>query len=66
MPEILGDKGVYFHPERPEEIFRAIDYLIKSPQLREEMAQDSYERSHQYTWQRCSDETFSFLTRFKK
>lgn len=66
MPEILGEKGVYFHPERSEEIFRALHYLIKSPQLRKEIAQDSYERSQQYTWQRCADETFGFLTGFKK
>lgn len=66
MPEILGEDGVYFHPEQSEDIFRALHYLIKSPQLREELAKASYERSQQYTWQRCTDETFRFLTEFKK
>jgi len=65
MPEVLGEAGVYFNPEQSEDIFRALHYLIKSPKLRDELAQSSYERSLQYTWERCAVKTFTFLATFK-
>lgn len=61
MPEVLGDAGVYFDPEQPEEIASALRELIESPQLRTELAQASYQRAQQFSWQRCADETFRFL-----
>jgi glycosyltransferase involved in cell wall biosynthesis len=61
MPEVLGNAGVYFDPEQPLDIARALRESINSPQLRTEMAEASYERSLQYSWQRCARDTFSFL-----
>ena len=61
MPEVLGTGGVYFDPEKPEEITRALREMIKSPHLRAELAQVSYRQAQQYSWQRCADETFQFL-----
>lgn len=61
MPEVLGDAGVYFDPEQPEEIACALRELIESPQLRTDLAQASYQRAQQFSWQRCADETFGFL-----
>lgn len=61
MPEVLGDTGVYFDPEQPRDIARALRELIDSPQLRTELAQASHRRAQQFSWQRCADETFGFL-----
>lgn len=61
MREVLGTAGVYFDPEQPDDISRALQLLIGSPQLRTELAQASYARAQQYSWQRCADETFGFL-----
>lgn len=61
MPEVLGDAGVYFDPESPEDILRAIKELAESPELRAEKARLAFERAQQYCWRRCADETFSFL-----
>ena len=61
MPEMLGDAGVYFDPEQPADIARALLKLIASPQLRSTLAQASFERTQQYSWQRCADETFEFI-----
>lgn len=61
MPEVLGDTGVYFDPEQPHDIARALRQLLASPELRAELARASYERAQQYSWQRCADETFKFL-----
>jgi glycosyltransferase involved in cell wall biosynthesis len=61
MPEVLGDAGLYFNPEQPNDIARALFELIESPQIRTNLAQAGYERAQQYSWQRCSAETFGFL-----
>jgi glycosyltransferase involved in cell wall biosynthesis len=61
MRELLGDTGVYFDPEQPDDIVRALQVLIGSPQLRTDLARASYACAQQYSWQRCADETFGFL-----
>ncbi len=61
MPEILGEAGVYFDPEQPEDIARALLEIIESPALRAELAQDSFARAQQYSWRRCAEETLAFL-----
>lgn len=61
MPEVLGDNGIYFDPEEPDEIVRAIRKLIDDPELRTELANASFRRSQSYSWQRCANETFEFL-----
>lgn len=61
MPEVLGDAGVYFDPEKPAEIATAISILIDSPALREEKAEAAYRRVQDFTWERCARETFHFL-----
>ena len=63
MPEILGDAGVYFDPEKPEEIAKAIETLIRSPELRARNAVMGFERAQQYSWERCASETFAFLAK---
>jgi glycosyltransferase involved in cell wall biosynthesis len=61
MPEVLGDAGVYFDPEKPSEIEEAIRKLIEDPALRAEKAEAAFERAKAFTWKRCADETFGFL-----
>jgi len=61
MPEVLGDAGVYFDPERPREIAIAIETLIRSPQIRARNAALGFERAQRYSWERCARETFAFL-----
>jgi glycosyltransferase involved in cell wall biosynthesis len=61
MPEVLGDAGVYFDPEDPHDIARALRTLIESPMLRSKLAQASFEQVPRYSWRRCAAETFSFL-----
>jgi len=62
MPEILQDAGVYFDPESPSDIARALEGLIADPQLRRRYAESSYSASRQYTWKRCANETFAFIS----
>jgi glycosyltransferase involved in cell wall biosynthesis len=61
MPELLGDSGVYFDPEQPDEIADAIRQLVHSAELRTKLAQSAYQKAQLYSWDRCARETFEFL-----
>jgi glycosyltransferase involved in cell wall biosynthesis len=64
MTELLGDAGVYFDPENPRDIARAIRELVDSPQLRAELAMEAFKRAQIYSWARCAEETWEFLAQF--
>jgi glycosyltransferase involved in cell wall biosynthesis len=61
MPEVLGEAGVYFDPESPEQIANAMASLMEDAQKRAECAARAFEYASRYTWERCAKETFSFL-----
>lgn len=62
MPEVLADGGVYFDPEDANSIAKAIMQLIKEPELRVKVAQQAKFLSKKYSWARCADETWTFIT----
>lgn len=64
MPEVLGDAGTYFDPERVSDIANAITNLVESPTLRRQKAEAAYELAQSYTWERCAEQTFAFLSSF--
>jgi glycosyltransferase involved in cell wall biosynthesis len=61
MPEVLGDNGVYFDPEQPFDISKALQELIHSPRLRTEKANLNYLKAQRYSWKKCATNTFTFL-----
>ncbi len=63
MPAILKDAGVYFDPENPSEIYRALMTMINSTELRADLAYSAFKLAHNYDWQRSSKDVFSFLRR---
>lgn len=62
MPEVLRDGGVYFDPEDVVSIREAIKTLIDNADKRCEFSMRSKQLSTQYSWQKCSKETFDFLS----
>jgi glycosyltransferase involved in cell wall biosynthesis len=62
MPEVLGNAGAYFDPENAEDIERALEEMINSPELRTRLAAASSERAREFSWDRCARETFDFLS----
>ena len=66
MPELLGDSGVYFNPCDADDIASALRKLIYFPDLRNNIAQSAFVRAQQYSWKRCADETFAFLSKIAK
>ena len=63
MPEILGQAGIYFNPLVPADISAAIKRLIHDPELRTKLSAMSFEKANQYSWTRCSADTFNFLSK---
>lgn len=62
MPEMLGEAGLYFNPESPGSIMRAIERLAHDPELRARCAAEAHRRAHAYSWVRCARDTLRFLT----
>lgn len=61
MPELLGDAGYYFNPTDSTEIYEALRILMESPSLRERSASLAYTRAQNYSWERCANETYSYI-----
>lgn len=61
MPEVLGDAGAYFDPERPDSVADAMRRLMLDPALRRRVAALAYERASRFTWERTTDATFRLL-----
>jgi glycosyltransferase involved in cell wall biosynthesis len=61
MPDILGDAGTYFAPEKPATIADAIVTLASAPDTVAAMAARAAERARLYSWRRCATETLGFL-----
>lgn len=61
MFEILGDAGVYFDPENPNEIATTLQQLLTDHELRTRCANRAFAKAQSYSWQRCANQTFGFL-----
>ena len=61
MPEILKDAGVYFDPEDSQSIAHALSELAQNFKLRKELSHRAKQYSKDYSWSRCSKETWDFL-----
>lgn len=61
MPEVLEDAGIYFDPENPDSIARAIEKIIIDGEQRNRIARRAKELASQYSWKRCAEETFAFM-----
>jgi glycosyltransferase involved in cell wall biosynthesis len=63
MPEVLGDAGLYFDPERPDEIAAALRRLAEDPARRGQLAQAAAVRAQRFSWERCARDTLAFIAR---
>lgn len=61
MPEILQNAGSYFDPEDSKSIARAIEKLIVDKSFRNAISERAKMLADQYSWSRCSNETFRYL-----
>ena len=62
MPEILRNAGVYFNPNSPVSIRKAIEKIILDSEYRSIISKLAIKYSNELTWERSSNELFSTLS----
>lgn len=62
LPELASDGAVFFDPEDAESIADATERIIKDENLRASIAQRARSHSERYSWTRCADQTWAFIT----
>lgn len=62
LPEVLGDSGLYFDPNDPGSIAETITQYLESETLREKMGERAFNHAKSFSWEKCSRETFAFIT----
>lgn len=61
MPEVLGQAGLFFDPDRIDSIAGTLRALAEDSAQRQQLAVLAYRRAQAFSWKRCADETLSFL-----
>lgn len=62
MPEVLGNAGIYFDPETPESITKAIEYILRWPDKTNSMATLCTQKALNYSWEVCATQTLKFIS----
>jgi glycosyltransferase involved in cell wall biosynthesis len=63
MKEVAGDTAIYFNPHKIEEIVKALQKYLKDPELRQKMSDKAVSRSFEFSWGKCSNATFSYISK---
>jgi len=62
MSEILGDNSLYFDPLDPISIKNSLQEMIESVEERTKCSNGAYKLSRNYSWGKCVNHTFYFLS----
>lgn len=57
IPEVVGDTGILLDPQAIDAFAEAMELMVTSPDLRSAMAKKALERSGQFSWANCVNET---------
>ena len=57
IPEVVGDAGVYFDPNKPEELRTALERVATTQALQADLRARGYARITAFSWDRCAAET---------
>lgn len=57
LPEVYGDAARYFNPYDVDDMARAIDEVLTSDNLREELIQRGYRQVKKFSWKRMAEQT---------
>ncbi len=66
LPEVCGDAALYCNPHDPQDIANKITLLMASPALRLELKQKGLERSKQFSWEKCAEQTLQTITKLTR
>ncbi|MEI6532975.1 MAG: glycosyltransferase family 1 protein [Candidatus Roizmanbacteria bacterium] len=64
LPEVGGDACLYIDPENPQDISEKISHLIDNNSLRNKLIEKGLERTKNFSWEKCAQETLEVLQQF--
>ena len=59
IPEVVGDAGLLFDPDDPDELRAKMEAVLSDPQLREELINRGLKRAKLFSWEKCAKETLA-------
>ncbi|MBD2121669.1 glycosyltransferase family 1 protein [Trichocoleus sp. FACHB-262] len=59
LPEVVGDAGIMVSPTDADALCQSMLEIYNNPSLRETMSLSSIERSKQFSWEKCTQETIN-------
>ena len=62
MKEFLKESGIYFNPLSVIDLKKSILKIINDVDLRCELSSISYKLSLNYSWEKCSKNTISYIS----
>ncbi len=63
LPEVLENAALYVNPDNIYDILKAMEYLLKSPELQEDFVQKGFKQIEKYNWEKCAQETLWYITK---
>lgn len=66
LPEVHGGAAESVDPENVVAVAEGLERLIRDRDLRERRAREAYARAQTFTWEKCADATFRFLSEITK
>ncbi|MFA6282469.1 MAG: glycosyltransferase family 1 protein, partial [Candidatus Omnitrophota bacterium] len=59
LPEVAGEAAILVDPQNLNEITTAMDRIVSSAALRDELRQKGFRRAKDFSWQKAAKETFA-------
>ena len=57
LPEVIGDAGIMIDPTQEDELCHALLNIVNDSNLRKTLSTKGLERSSQFSWAKCAEET---------
>ena len=57
IPEVVGDAGVYFDPNNPEELRITLERVATTESLQADLRARGHARIAMFSWDKCAAET---------
>jgi glycosyltransferase involved in cell wall biosynthesis len=66
LPEIYGDAAYYFDPKNTESIARAIDDVLTSEKIRNDLTKKGFQQIKKYSWKKMAEQTHAIYMKVLK
>jgi len=61
LHEVAGTAAMFFNPDKPEQIAKALDKLINNVPMQNKLVTAGLERATNFSWEKCAQETLDYI-----